>query len=1042
METQSGFTVARGTVPVFVSTKMGRSPLKLPPLILCIGVACLCLSVSPLVGVERSKDFVDGLRAPERGFHDVALDYLEAMRTSPLADKAFRETIDYEVGVTLLEASRLLPTAEREKELDKARRFLRKFLLEHPQHPLETAANRQLAHVLIERGNIKKELTGQPDRTSTERQSLVHEARSLFEEARKSLSVVDAQLNRTQKAFGKLDPSDMAGSAERNRVRSEIILTRFALAKMLYEIAHTYNPDSKEFQETLSEAASMFGQCYWKYERWMGSYAFRLEEARCYKELGDCAKALAILDELSTSRSYDEEAHRRVRTAATSLALQTYSVPRQKRSREAWNAYERWENNVEQPGEADKDTAAVKYFAAQAALELARTIDKRDAGQVKQRAEYVRRAKALLSFVANFPGEYALKARLALADPLLTVGEIRVETPKDFGNARERAKLAWDKLQQGDLTAEQERPLQAEARVCFRFALDHAPDDVKIDDLNVIRYCLAYLDWAAEDYHEAAVLGEFLAKRYPKSPEAQRGAEIALKAYARLCADASPRDDRKFEADQMTAMANYITDRWPRSPVADEAWMMLVRAAMARHDPTKALECLGRIAVDSPRRGDAELTAGQALWNAYLEALRLPEERQPTKAEMTRLISEGRKLLQSGVARLRKPVDDGANASYSLAAASLALAQICLQMGDGAKAVAWLDDPKLGAHTLAKAGDKTIDRGNFRVETFKTALRAYVATQRIEKAEKVMNALEKAGGSAHAAKVYTGLGRQLEQSMKQLRAEGNEAEATKVAWGFGLFLARIADRPATQSDYATLYWVAETFMNLGDSLSPGDERPSPEAMKNYEKATAAFEKIVETCQSDPKFAPQPGSLTTVRLGLARCLRRLGKFKEAMDALVEILKVHENRLDVQREAAYTYQAWGEEKPGYFMLAIRGGRKVVRKDGSPAHLVWGWGGIALRIQHIEAHRDLFNEARYNLAMCRLKYAQSKTGQEQVDELRQAEQDILVVQRLYPEMGGKKWYDRYDALLRTIQKLLGVKDDRQGLKAAEQRLSPASK
>jgi cellulose synthase operon protein C len=1012
------------------------------PLILCIGVGCLCLSVSPLAGVERSKEFVDGLRAPERGFYDVALDYLEAMRTSPLADKAFRETIDYEVGLTLLEGSRLLPIAEREKELDKARRFLRQFLLEHPQHPLETSANRHLAHVLIERGEIKKELAGQSDRTAMERKSLVEETRSLFDEARKSLLAVDAQLNRMQKAFGKLDPSDVAGNAERNRVRSEIILTRFALAKMLYEIARTYEPGSKEFKETLSEAASMFGECYWKYERWMGSYAFRLEEARCCTELGDYAKALSILDELCTSRSYDEEAHRRVRTAATALALQTYLLPQQKKHREAWNAYERWESNIEQPGEADKDAAAVKYFAAQAALELARAIDQRDASQAKQRAEYVRRAKALLSLVANTPGEYALKARLTLADPLLTVGEIRVETPKDFGNARERARLAWDKLQQGNLSAEQERPLQAEARECFRFALNHAPDDVKIEDLNVIRFCLAYLDWVAEDYYDAAVLGEFLAKRYPKGPEAQRGAEIALKAYARLGAEASPGDDRKFEADRMTAMANYITERWPGSPVADEAWMMLVRAAMARRDSAKALQCLSRVAVESPRRGDAELMTGQALWSAYLEALRLPEQRQPTKAEMTNLISEAGKALQSGVARLRKPVDEGASASYSLVAASLALAQICLQMGDGAKAVAWLDDPKIGAHTLAKAGDKTIDRGSFRVETFKTALRAYVATQQNEKARKTMDALEKAAGSAHAAKVYSSLGWQLEQSMKRLRAEGRDAEAAKVARGFEFFLARIADRPATQSDYITLYWVAETFMNLGDSLSPGDERPSPEATKDYEKAAAAFGKIVETCRSDPRFAPQPESLTAVGLRLARCLRRLGKFKEAMDALVEILKVRENLLGAQREAAYTYQAWGEEKPGYFMLAIRGGRKVVRKDGSPAHLVWGWGGIALRVQYLEAHQDLFDEARCNLALCRLKYAQSMAGQERIDELRQAEQDILVVQRLRPEMGGKKWYDRYDALLRTIQKLLGVKEDQQGLKAAEQKLSPASK
>jgi hypothetical protein len=42
----------------------------------------------------------------------------------------------------------------------------------------------------------------------------------------------------------------------------------------------------------------------------------------------------------------------------------------------------------------------------------------------------------------------------------------------------------------------------------------------------------------------------------------------------------------------------------------------------------------------------------------------------------------------------------------------------------------------------------------------------------------------------------------------------------------------------------------------------------------------------------------------------------------------------------------------------------------------------------------------------------------------------------------MGGKKWYGQFDALLREIQRLLGVKEDKQGLKADEKKLTPAAK
>lgn len=1011
-------------------------------LVTLLGVVCLCLFTSPLLGVDNTKAFLDGLRAPERGLYDVAIDYLEAMRASPKTDKAFRETIDFEIGVTLLEGSRRLPPAEREKELEKALASFQRFLLDHSQHRLATSANRNLASLLVERGKIRKELARQPERMSPERKRLLAEARSLFQEAQKSLGVVDAQLNKTQKAYGNLDVSDAAAIKERNRVRSEIILTRFALAKLDSEIAHTYEPGSKEFKESLLAAAVKFGEYYWKYEKWLGGYALRIEEARCYKELGDYAKVLSILDDLTVSRSYDGEGVAHIRTIATGLALQTYLLPEVKKYQDAWNTYEKWEANTEQPGESLAEAAVVKYFAGEAALELARAIDKNNAGEAKQRAEYLKRAKSLLSVAADSPGEYRLKARLKLGDPLLTVGEVKVEPPKGFGDACDRAKLAWERLQEGELTFEQESQLQAEAKECFRFALAHAPSDAKTDDLNVIRYCLAYLDWVAEDYYDAAVLGEFLARRHSDRPEAQRGAEIALKSYARLCTEASAKDERKFETDRMASIADFITERWPKSPVADEAWMMLIRTAMAKRDSTKAVECLGRIAEDSPRRGDAELMTGQAMWSAYLDASRLPEEQQPTKAEMARFISEGRKALESGVARLRKPVDEGGEATYSLAAASLALGQICLQSGEGAKAVEWLDDPKIGVHTLAKAENKTIDRGNLRVEALKAALRAYVATQQLEKAEETMNALEKTGGAVNVARIYISLGRQLEETLKRLHAEGNSAEAAKVARGFEFFLTRIAARPAAESDFNALYWVAETLMNLGDSLTPSGKKPSPEALKDYEKAAAAYKKIIEACKTDPKFASQLGSVTSIQIRLARCLRRMGKFKESLDTLIEILNTRENLLDAQREAAYTYQAWGEEKPLAYLRAITGGHQIKRKDGSPAYLVWGWGKIAVKVQYIEAHKDIFDEARYNLALCRLKLAQSEQGQERIKLLRQAEQDILVVQRIRPEMGGQKWYGQYDALLRDIQKLLGVKEDQQGLKAAEQKASPASK
>jgi hypothetical protein len=145
------------------------------------------------------------------------------------------------------------------------------------------------------------------------------------------------------------------------------------------------------------------------------------------------------------------------------------------------------------------------------------------------------------------------------------------------------------------------------------------------------------------------------------------------------------------------------------------------------------------------------------------------------------------------------------------------------------------------------------------------------------------------------------------------------------------------------------------------------------------------------------------------------------------------------VDAQVEAAYTYQAMGDRgKPKYYEKAIQGGKNVKTKDGSVFPLVWGWGKIARLISPMgrgPLYEPIFHEARYNLALCRYKLALSQKSREQRKALaEQAERDILVIQRLYPEMGGEPWYDRYDALLKKIQTELYGRDKAVGLKATE--------
>jgi hypothetical protein len=75
----------------------------------------------------------------------------------------------------------------------------------------------------------------------------------------------------------------------------------------------------------------------------------------------------------------------------------------------------------------------------------------------------------------------------------------------------------------------------------------------------------------------------------------------------------------------------------------------------------------------------------------------------------------------------------------------------------------------------------------------------------------------------------------------------------------------------------------------------------------------------------------------------------------------------------------------------------------------------------VQNSTKYRDVFHEARYNLALCRFRQGQVQTDPLRREKLlKTAESDILIVRKISPDMGGKLWYDKYNELIKRIQRL----------------------
>ena len=423
-------------------------------------VGCLCLSSAPAIARDNTEAFLDGLR--QRELYDIALDLLKTLRDDPKTPKAVRDTLDYQFGVTLAGGARSLPLDKREAQLDQARDHLEKFLADHPQHPLADSASRNLADLKIARGEAMLAESRQPGKTPAERQRWKERARAMFEEAQKSLLEIEARLVKKKLIFNKIKEKNPEQLEQLERLVNEMMRERFALAKTYYDLAQTYEPGGREYTTLLREARDKFADYYWKYQRWLFGLSYRLEQARCCQKLGEYDKAGEILDALSSPDRDESAAFRQIRSAATQMALETYLLPQVKKYKEAWELFQEWENYPRRPGSAHEMEAEIDYLGGETALELARAMSDNDPQQVKLRGMYQRRARELLSFSARQPGEYQLKARLKLSDPLLEKGEIKIDPPKNFKDAVDRANLAWGQLAQRDLNPKQAERMRAE----------------------------------------------------------------------------------------------------------------------------------------------------------------------------------------------------------------------------------------------------------------------------------------------------------------------------------------------------------------------------------------------------------------------------------------------------------------------------------------------------------------------------------------------------------------------------------------------------
>ncbi|HEV3006836.1 MAG TPA: hypothetical protein VGX78_20365, partial [Pirellulales bacterium] len=663
-------------------------------------------------------------------------------------------------------------------------------------------------------------------------------------------------------------------------------------------------------------------------------------------------------------------------------------------------------------------------------------------------------------FVANYEGDRRDDAKKLLDDLSGLEGAPRAE-PASFAQARDRGKEYLEQWQAKLAAKNRAATLKDDANAAayadeaqvlaeksfddFRLALRLRDPQTPLDDVNVVRYYLSVLSYSTARYYDAAVLGEFLARNYPDGAGGRPGAKIAVASYYQAYR-ALPPGQGGFEKQRLVELAGAIARRWPKEAETDEAWGLLMSIALGEGHFDELLEYLDKVAPDSPRRGELELKAGQAFWAAYLESVRKGEAQRPEAEQRDEHAAKARELLAQGIEHLRTAVDAGTAAiGGTLALAALTLGQIYVEAGKNEQAVALFDDPKIGPLTLVRTKHPAARQfANYDAEALMLALRAYVGAHVLDKAETIVNELEALAGGDDARSVavlnqiYVTLGRSLEQQIARLRQEGKIDELRVLTQGFGSFLQRLVNREQGNR-VRSLNWAAETLVRLGRAYDADGLDSSAEAKPFYEQALAVDEKLLERLAGREGVAAPADGVSAddalgVKLRMADVERRLGRYQPAIARLVDVLVERPMLIDAQREAALTYQDWGRIEPEMYLLAVAGAENPA--GGGGEHLIWGWRRLAVRLRYEEKYSGVYHEACYNRAKC--LYEQSQAAGDDVESgemLRSAEQEILSVKDLNPEMGGPAWREKYGHLLRAIQEArdepsTGLADENQPL------------
>lgn len=1043
----------------------------------------------------------------EKRMHDVVLTVLDRVANDPGASAELRQSLSLRRADALTGLARREPPGMRRSAiLQQAAEEIDRCLAATPTGDEAIAAYTQKGNLLVERGRIK---LAQAKRPGEDGPQLMAEAIPLFDAAIAALEApprdvgaevppptnaedavlaslrdVDARLAQLKNTGKEKEGDEPTGGKKARRtpkkpltdvklmekledrqdeLRGELLQTRLLIGNAYFEKSKALTPKSAEWKAVVRGSAERYRKLFEKYPKWGAGLYARYYEGRNYLVLAQ-------------SETVPEERRKLLDTALMTLSsiraldgesgfVPTLRAKSINASLECWleqKLYDQFDDRLQRlsllnvPADRlDAEWLGMKYRSAQLLSEKAEVLL---ADQKGKKPGMLRDAKKLATDVARHNKDFARESRALLEklgraapddddDPAasfaaafdVAAGAVAAMQEKQ---AEAKGATAAGKVEEAAAAVEAAGVERTRAIEALRRSLARG-DGVPADDLNRARALLTYLLYDARRLHDAAAVGTFLTERYPNAKGARQSAKIAMAAWQQLGRD-GPAAWHAAAKVRCADVAALIMRTWPKEPEGVEAAQIVVASAAESHDAERLVKLIADVPRESAKGAEVLLRAGGALWREVIERRRLPEDVRPASEILAAWRTRAVEALDAGLAAMPA----GGAASPVAVAGGLARCQIAIEEGDLALAAKLLQHPFWGGWTVLSSGDAAYGSGPLAENAATVALRFFIQSQQLDKAQQAFDKLEAVAGTgpeatAKLTNMYLSMGRDLQGQLEALAAkqqatpgatQGNglaesEGTALGILAGFEKFLEGVAKRDAK---VASQMWVATTYLSLGSGSGSGTVVPRAKASGYLARAAEVYEGLLKRSVGSAGLTDGANEIArfvpSIRLKLASVYRELGRWDEALGHVDWILSdaKRQNSLDAQIQAAEILQSAGEKATdgaaaaGFLREAIAG-----RK--SQGGVAWGWGGIANRLARQAADpkaidaRAKFFSARLNVVRCRLALL-AKPGQDRAKLLQMAFNDVAVTYRLYPDLGGDAFRAQFDALLKQIQKERG--------------------